>query len=101
MFDVLYFKFDQNPDLRRMLLETMDGKIAAVNEDGSQSNLFWGSGVEISDMRGLRQPSEWRGENKLGEVLDMVRRRFDEFDKEEKKIRERIIRNNNATSQSI
>ena len=66
---------------------------AAVNEDGrgsdsTPSNLFWGCGVDISNMQELRRPAEWSGQNKMGELLDMLRRRFDEADKEEKKIRE-------------
>ena len=90
MFDLLYFKFDQNPDLRKMLLDTMDGQIAAANDEArnpDSSYLFWDCGVDISNMDGLRRPDEWRGENKLGKTLEMVRRRIDRVDKRDLKIK--------------
>lgn len=60
-------KFSQNFVLRDYLLDTGDRRIGEATPD-----LFWGTGIALSDPRVLRQEA-WKGENTMGEVLQEVR----------------------------
>ena len=57
MYDIVYAKFSQHEDIRKMLLDTGDAEIA----EHTQNDHFWGDGMDGS------------GENHLGKVLMEVR----------------------------
>ena len=57
MYDIVYAKFSQHEDIRKMLLDTGDAEIA----EHTQNDYFWGDGMDGS------------GENHLGKVLMEVR----------------------------
>lgn len=63
-----FLKFSQHPDLKERLLNT-GSKILA---EASPVDLIWGIGFAAKDDAAL-DPSQWRGQNLLGEVLMSVR----------------------------
>ena len=69
-FDIMYMclkaKFEQNPDLGRMLLKT--GKCELVE---ATPDRLWGCGATLSS--NILRRHEWRGENKQGKILMVVR----------------------------
>jgi hypothetical protein len=63
-----FLKFSQHADLRERLLNTGDKVLA----EASPVDLVWGIGFAAKDDEAL-DPSKWRGQNLLGEVLMSVR----------------------------
>lgn len=72
-WDVLYDKFS-TPKLKQQILSTGD-KILA---EASPYDKIWGIGLSESDKR-AENPSEWLGENLLGQVLMRVREDLRKF----------------------
>lgn len=61
-------KFSQNPMLKEILLDTKD----TILVEASPYDNIWGIGLISSDVRASK-PREWRGENRLGEILMNLR----------------------------
>jgi ribA/ribD-fused uncharacterized protein len=68
VYDACKAKFEQNPDLLDILLDT-DGKILV---EASPTDIIWGIGLSADDKRALIKDT-WRGKNYLGEVLTKLR----------------------------
>ena len=68
MRSILKAKFSQNPDIRKKLLETGD-KILA---DANPRDQYWGIGTS-STTAIAKNPSKWKGQNKLGKMLMELR----------------------------
>ena len=64
-------KFDQNPHLQNLLLET--GNTTLVEASPRDKN--WGVGININDKR-IFDPKNWQGANKLGKILMECRNRL-------------------------
>jgi len=62
------FRFQQNKELRDILLGTGDKILAEANPD----DLIWGIGMDMNDPL-VDDSRNWKGENLLGEVLMDVR----------------------------
>jgi ribA/ribD-fused uncharacterized protein len=69
MYVGLWAKFSQNAVLYKQLLGTGDAVLALA----SVSNNYWGNGVSRSNLRRLKDPSLWGGDNRLGELLMELR----------------------------
>ena len=69
-FDVMYAcikrKFEQNPDLQELLLKSGDLELVEATPDP-----LWGCGATLSS--NVIRKKEWRGRNKQGEILMVVR----------------------------
>lgn len=61
-------KYKQNPDIRKVLLDTEDLILA----EASPIDKIWGIGMKSTDP-GAHNPSNWKGQNLLGMVLMRVR----------------------------
>jgi ribA/ribD-fused uncharacterized protein len=61
-------KFDQNPNMKKVLLETGDKEIV----EASPYDSIWGIGLDENDER-ANDKSKWLGTNWLGEVLMKLR----------------------------
>lgn len=68
--EALYAKFSQNLDLLEELLSAPGAFVEA-----SPYDRIWGIGLAATDPR-AQQRSRWRGENRLGRLLDQVRERL-------------------------
>jgi len=68
MRQILRAKFSQNPDARKKLLDTADKTIA--NADPRDN--YWGIGTSATTTI-AKNPSKWKGENKLGKLLMELR----------------------------
>ncbi len=72
MEDIVYVasfaKYDQNPDLKKILLDTED----RILVEASPYDKIWGIGLSQSDPRAL-DPEQWEGLNLLGKQLTTVR----------------------------
>ncbi len=64
-------KFDQNPDLKKALMDTGDKLLV----EASPTDVVWGIGLAEDDPKALDR-SEWRGTNWLGEVLTELREEY-------------------------
>ena len=64
-------KFDQNPDLKKALMDTGDKLLV----EASPTDVIWGIGLAEDDPKALDK-SEWRGTNWLGEVLTELREEY-------------------------
>ncbi len=64
----LLAKFSQNEDIKEILLSTGDNILAEC----SLLDRKWGIGYSVSNPN-VQDPSKWRGENRLGQVLMSVR----------------------------
>jgi len=64
-------KFDQNKDLLKLLTDTKDSYLV----EASPYDTVWGIGMLESD-KGVEDPSNWRGENLLGNILTELRTYF-------------------------
>lgn len=63
-------KFEQNPDLLEMLMDTKD----LILVEASPYDNIWGIGIPISDpIENLTDETKWKGENLLGKALMKVR----------------------------
>ncbi|MGE0710142.1 MAG: NADAR family protein [Planctomycetota bacterium] len=61
-------KFSQNAEMRAALLATGDKTLV----EASPYDRIWGIGLRADDPRAL-DPSTWRGQNLLGQALELVR----------------------------
>ena len=73
MVEGLYEKFNQNPQLKKALLDTEGTELVEANPN----DRIWGIGLTENDPRALSKET-WLGQNLLGKVLDEVRRRLGE-----------------------
>lgn len=64
-------KFSQNEAAREFLLATDD----TVLVEASPYDKIWGVGLSADDPR-IQDPAQWKGENRLGPVLERVRERL-------------------------
>jgi len=67
MFQACYAKFSQNPELKKLLLETGDRVLVEAREDP-----VWGIGIPLHSNR-IHNETQWEGENLLGKTLMKVR----------------------------
>ena len=70
MFHAVYKKFDQNPELKELLLSTRNHVIV----EASPYDSIWGIGIGGVDNPAIEDPANWKGQNLLGEVIMRVRR---------------------------
>lgn len=75
MLEANLLKYDQNSNLKKVLLETEDKILVECND----ADLIWGAGIHMQDSR-LTDPFDWPGEDKLGFILMAVRNRLRELD---------------------
>jgi ribA/ribD-fused uncharacterized protein len=68
MKTILRAKFTQNLDLRKKLLDSGDKVIA--NADSRDK--YWGIGTSTNTTM-AKDPAKWKGENKLGKMLEELR----------------------------
>jgi ribA/ribD-fused uncharacterized protein len=61
-------KFQQNPELKKKLLETGQKMLIECNVHDS----YWGNGRSLYD-KDAKEQTKWKGKNKMGEVLCRVR----------------------------
>ena len=66
-----YAKFNQNPDLKKILMETVGTTLV----EASPYDKIWGIGLSSSDPR-AQYRNTWEGTNWLGEVLTTLREFF-------------------------
>ena len=71
VFEGLMAKFSQDPDLKKMLLDTGD----AVLAECAVRDQIWGIGLSMRDPDRL-DVSRWKGQNLLGYALMLVRSRL-------------------------
>ena len=64
-------KFDQNPELKKDLLDTGD----AILAEASPKDRIWGIGLDAETAAGMA-PEEWPGQNLLGRILMELRAEF-------------------------
>ena len=77
-------KFEQNPDLMKMLLDTGDSIIA----EASPNDKIWGIGMD-AETAAKTDSADWAGKNKLGKILMELR---DEFAGEKSRVKSTEIR---------
>ena len=68
VFNANMAKFTQNPQLKSVLLSTVDAMLA----EASPYDDVWGIKMEASDI-GADNPKNWKGQNLLGKCLQKVR----------------------------
>ncbi len=78
MFRGIWFKFLQNTDLGRTLVDTGTRKLV----EGSPIDRIWGVGLAWNDPA-IEDEANWKGGNALGEVLMVVRGLLAEMDVDE------------------
>ncbi len=78
MRNILRAKFSQNPDIRKKLLDTADKILAEANP----RDTFWGIGTSASTAI-AKNPSKWKGQNKLGKLLMELREELKAEDAED------------------
>jgi ribA/ribD-fused uncharacterized protein len=66
-------KFVQHPELRKKLIETEETPIGKADA----RDMYWGIGTSVESEKS-KIPSKWRGYNKLGKILMMLRKTFKE-----------------------
>ncbi len=71
MLDVCYAKFQQNPELKKILLSTGNKIIV----EASLYDKIWGVGLHWKD-DAILDKSNWKGENLLGKILMEVRNKI-------------------------
>jgi ribA/ribD-fused uncharacterized protein len=74
MYSAVFEKFDQNPGLKKQMLATGNKMFV----EASPYDKVWGIGLAPDDHRVL-DPTQWRGDNLLGKVLNDVRSTFMEL----------------------
>lgn len=70
MFLAVYSKFSQHEDLKKYLLQDKFNDKQFV--EGSTYDIIWGIGLHWRD-KNADDEKNWRGENKLGKILNEVR----------------------------
>ena len=68
VYQGIYEKFIQNPDLKELLLNTQDALLAEC----AVKDKIWGIGLSMNGPDRF-DPSKWKGQNLLGYTLMMVR----------------------------
>ncbi len=68
MYDVVATKFDQNPKLMDLLVNTHPKSLV----EASPYDKIWGIGLSATDSRALSRDT-WQGENLLGDILTEIR----------------------------
>ena len=68
MKSILRAKFSQNPEIRKKLLDTGDKLLAEANP----RDTYWGIGTSSSTAI-AKNPTKWKGQNKLGKMLMELR----------------------------
>lgn len=71
MYEAVYQKFKQNPELCRYLINPVTETRSFV--EGSPYDCIWGCGISWDDPA-IADEKNWKGENLLGKTLDKVRR---------------------------
>nr|BBO53960.1 YbiA homolog protein [Abalone asfa-like virus]BCY04518.1 hypothetical protein [Abalone asfa-like virus] len=71
MDQALFLKYTQNPDLRKILIETHPHILV----EGNKYDRYWGVGLDVKDPRIFDQ-NNWQGKNKLGEALMKLRNKL-------------------------
>ena len=71
MWNAVYQKFKQNPELCRYLINPVTETRSFV--EGSPYDCIWGCGISWDDPA-IADEKNWKGENLLGKTLDKVRR---------------------------
>ncbi len=72
MATALKMKFEQNDELAKKLCQSR-----GILAEASVNDLFWGVGLAQYDKR-VYNRKNWRGQNKLGEMIMMVCRQLQE-----------------------
>lgn len=70
MYEAVYAKFSQNEDLKTLLLSEEYENKSFV--EGSPYDAIWGVKMYWNDPK-IGDENNWKGENRLGKVLDKVR----------------------------
>jgi predicted NAD-dependent protein-ADP-ribosyltransferase YbiA (DUF1768 family) len=71
MYNALFAKFTQNPDLLNYLKQTGSDLLAYVS---IKPDSHWTTGLTIKNRRRLREgPNGWTGRNRMGELLMLIR----------------------------
>lgn len=73
VYEGLFAKFSQNEELKKRLLDTGDVTLAEC----AVRDTIWGIGLSMNDPKRF-DLSMWKGENRLGYALMMVRKRLKE-----------------------
>ena len=73
MYNANELKFSQNPDLKMLLLSTGNEQIC----EASPLDRIWGIGLSTATLD-YRDPTKWRGQNLLGQVLINLREAYKE-----------------------
>jgi ribA/ribD-fused uncharacterized protein len=71
MSRAIHAKFTQHPELQNELLDTGDKVIGEANP----RDTYWGIGTSMESEKS-KQPSKWRGRNRLGQLLMELRTRY-------------------------
>lgn len=71
MLDAVTAKFEQNRDLSEKLKKTGNKTLVECNP----GDYYWGIGLDLQH-QDIWQPAKWIGENKLGEILQIIRDRL-------------------------
>ena len=71
MWNAVYQKFKQNPELQQYLINPVTETRSFV--EGSPYDCVWGCGISWDDPA-IADEKNWKGENLLGKTLDKVRR---------------------------
>lgn len=71
VYEGLLAKFNQNEELKKMLLGTED----SILVECAVKDRIWGNGLSMNDPERL-EPEKWKGKNLLGYTLMMVRAFF-------------------------
>lgn len=74
MYIGLWAKFTQNAQLFSQLRQTGDGLIT----EAATANKYWTNGISILDIKRLKDPQTWDGDNKLGMLLMKLRKEINE-----------------------
>ena len=70
MYECLRKKFDQNQDLKALLLKTKDLELVEATPDR-----LWGCGATLSSNI-IRKRNSWPGQNKHGQILMIIRQEY-------------------------
>ena len=68
MFQAMYAKFSQNPELASFLRNTGTTDLVEANP----TDRYWGAGIPLRD-KNIFDKNKWKGQNKAGQVLSRVR----------------------------